>query len=146
MTLPTLIQEELEKFDKECTELVEDRGNGIKIVRAPDPKVRDFLTSSLTRISHATLKAVELDLDDIIGTAVKNSYGFNQTSTRTWWEVDLDKTKAELREKQAELGKGFIGGMVKDCERCGKNHYDPSRTSVPSCPFKPFRTGGGTLD
>jgi hypothetical protein len=28
-----------------------------------------------------------------------------------------------------------------DCPRCGQNHYDMSRPTVPTCPFKPQRPG-----
>jgi hypothetical protein len=29
----------------------------------------------------------------------------------------------------------------RDCERCGKNHYDTTRPTVPTCPFKPQKPG-----
>lgn len=28
-----------------------------------------------------------------------------------------------------------------DCPRCGKNHYDTSRPTVPGCPFTPSKLG-----
>lgn len=31
------------------------------------------------------------------------------------------------------------------CPRCGQNHYDMTRPTVPTCPFKPQRTGPGGL-
>ena len=34
---------------------------------------------------------------------------------------------------------------MTDCPRCGQNHYDMTRPTVPTCPFKPQRTGPGGL-
>lgn len=31
----------------------------------------------------------------------------------------------------------------KNCERCGKNHYDTTRPTVPTCSFKPY---GGEVE
>lgn len=30
---------------------------------------------------------------------------------------------------------------MTDCARCGQNHYDTSRPTVPACPFKPQPLG-----
>lgn len=35
---------------------------------------------------------------------------------------------------------------MRNCSRCGKNHYDVSRPTVPTCPFKPPTPGQAGIE
>lgn len=43
----------------------------------------------------------------------------------------------------AQCGTAIEEIGLKNCERCGQNHYDLTRPTVPGCPFKPQRFGPG---
>ncbi len=44
----------------------------------------------------------------------------------------------DMNDDQASLFAEHKPVKTKNCERCGKNHYDLSRPTVPTCSFKPY--------
>lgn len=123
-------------------ELDQWRTWGVIEVMIRNPNVDSFVKEKEAQETHLRETAAVLARALASVLPLAGSFCFPQPGAATPAAIeDFNAATVVLAEAMKDGLLAEMAGATHTCERCGQNHYDHSRPTVPPCPFTPQLTG-----